>query len=58
MHLYPFKCFLKHKVMPEKLSTPYLISIRQEYVENGALVRAHVPLRFARLLTPMRQTCV
>lgn len=27
-------------------------------MENGALVRAHVPLRFARLLTPMRQTCV
>ncbi|XP_073288180.1 uncharacterized protein [Primulina huaijiensis] len=31
---------------------------KTEYVENGALVRAHVPLRFARLLTPMRQTCV
>lgn len=31
---------------------------KTEYVENGALVRAHVPLRFARLLTAMRQTCV
>lgn len=30
----------------------------QEYIENGTLVRAHVPLRFARLLTPMRQMCV
>ncbi|KAL6504424.1 hypothetical protein OROGR_026347 [Orobanche gracilis] len=29
-----------------------------EYVENGALIRAYVPVRFARLLTCMRQTCV
>lgn len=26
-----------------------------EYKENGTLVRAHVPLSLARLLTPMRQ---
>ncbi|KAL0432431.1 UNVERIFIED_CONTAM: GTPase HflX [Sesamum latifolium] len=31
---------------------------KTEYVENGSLVRTHVPLRFARLLSPMRQTCV
>ncbi|XP_051149758.1 uncharacterized protein LOC127264325 [Andrographis paniculata] len=30
---------------------------KTEYVESGALVRAHVPLRIARLLTPMRQVC-
>ncbi|KDP38559.1 hypothetical protein JCGZ_04484 [Jatropha curcas] len=30
---------------------------RIEYMENGTLVKAHVPLRFARLLTPMRQLC-
>ena len=27
----------------------------KEYVENGTLVKAHVPLPLARLLTPMRQ---
>ncbi|KAK4365127.1 hypothetical protein RND71_016485 [Anisodus tanguticus] len=31
---------------------------KMEYTEKGTLVRAHVPLRFARLLTPMRQMCV
>lgn len=31
---------------------------RTEYTENGTLVKAHVPLRFARLLTPMRQLCI
>ncbi|XP_059634648.1 uncharacterized protein LOC132276986 [Cornus florida] len=31
---------------------------RTEYTENGTLVRAYVPLRFARLLTPMRQLYV
>ncbi|XP_074368082.1 uncharacterized protein LOC141708376 isoform X2 [Apium graveolens] len=31
---------------------------KAEYTESGTLVRAHVPLRFARLLTPMRQMCV
>ncbi|GMH13907.1 hypothetical protein Nepgr_015748 [Nepenthes gracilis] len=28
---------------------------RTEYTENGTLIRAYVPLRLARLLTPMRQ---
>ncbi|EYU36741.1 hypothetical protein ABFS82_14G295400 [Erythranthe guttata] len=43
----------------ELLSTIHHVGMVEkiEYVENGALVRAHVPLRFARLLTPMRQTC-
>ncbi|KAL3845268.1 hypothetical protein ACJIZ3_002671 [Penstemon smallii] len=42
----------------ELLSTIHQVGMVEkiEYVENGALVRAHVPLRFARLLTPMRQT--
>lgn len=31
---------------------------KAEYTEIGTLVKAHVPLRFARLLTPMRQMCV
>ncbi|XP_077247994.1 GTP-binding protein, HflX isoform X2 [Tasmannia lanceolata] len=34
-----------------------LSTIHQEYMENGTLVRAHVPLPLARLLTPMRQLC-
>ncbi|KAL8459037.1 hypothetical protein ACS0TY_036496 [Phlomoides rotata] len=44
----------------ELLSTIHHVGMVEkiEYVENGALIRAHVPLRFARLLTPMRQTCV
>ncbi|GFP88095.1 GTPase hflx [Phtheirospermum japonicum] len=44
----------------EILSTIHHVGMVEkiEYVENGALVRAHVPLRFARLLTPMRQTFV
>ncbi|KAJ9567597.1 hypothetical protein OSB04_003563 [Centaurea solstitialis] len=44
----------------ELLSTIHKVGMveRTEYTENGTLVRAHVPLRFARLLTPMRQTCV
>ncbi|XP_073064047.1 uncharacterized protein [Primulina eburnea] len=44
----------------ELLSTIHQVGMveKTEYVENGALVRARVPLRFARLLTPMRQTCV
>ncbi|KAK6115798.1 hypothetical protein DH2020_008067 [Rehmannia glutinosa] len=44
----------------ELLSTIHHVGMVEkiEYVENGTLVRAHVPLRFARLLTPMRQTCV
>ncbi|RYR00991.1 hypothetical protein Ahy_B06g079862 isoform D [Arachis hypogaea] len=29
----------------------------QEYTEQGTYIKAHVPLRFARLLTPMRQMC-
>uniref|UniRef100_A0A2K2AL79 Uncharacterized protein n=1 Tax=Populus trichocarpa TaxID=3694 RepID=A0A2K2AL79_POPTR len=28
-----------------------------ERTESGTLIKAHVPLRFARLLTPMRQLC-
>ncbi|KAM7273347.1 hypothetical protein ACFE04_028011 [Oxalis oulophora] len=41
------------------LSTIHHVGVveRTEYTENGTLVRAHVPLRFARLLTPMRQLC-
>lgn len=31
---------------------------RTDYKENGTLVKAYVPLRLARLLTPMRQHCV
>ncbi|XP_058754413.1 uncharacterized protein LOC131627589 [Vicia villosa] len=30
----------------------------QEYTKQGTHIKAHVPLRFARLLTPMRQLCV
>ncbi|KAK4351938.1 hypothetical protein RND71_027456 [Anisodus tanguticus] len=40
----------------ELLSTIHQVGM--EYTEKGTLVRAHVPLRFARLLTPMRQMCV
>ncbi|CAI9753416.1 unnamed protein product [Fraxinus pennsylvanica] len=41
----------------ELLSTIHRVGMveKTEYAENGTLVRAHVPLRFARLLTPMRQ---
>lgn len=44
----------------ELLSTIHKVGMveRTEYTEKGTLVRAHVPLRFARLLTPMRQMCV
>ncbi|XP_009763434.1 uncharacterized protein LOC107824703 [Nicotiana tabacum] len=44
----------------ELLSTIHHVGMveRTEYTEKGTLVRAHVPLRFARLLTPMRQMCV
>ncbi|CAK9178483.1 unnamed protein product [Ilex paraguariensis] len=44
----------------ELLSTIHQVGMveRTEHSENGTLVRAHVPLRFARLLTPMRQMCV
>ncbi|KAL2498398.1 GTP-binding protein [Abeliophyllum distichum] len=44
----------------ELLSTIHRVGMveRTEYAENGTLVRAHVPLRFARLLTPMRQMLV
>ncbi|KAK9269928.1 hypothetical protein L1049_025501 [Liquidambar formosana] len=43
----------------ELLSTIHQVGMveKTEYTENGTLVRAHVPLRFARLLTPMRQLC-
>lgn len=44
----------------EFLSTIHQFGVveRTEYTENGTMVRAFVPLRFARLLTPMRQLCV
>ncbi|PON74590.1 GTPase [Parasponia andersonii] len=44
----------------ELLSTVHQVGMveRTEYTENGTLVKAHVPLRFARLLTPMRQLCI
>ncbi|XP_060199743.1 uncharacterized protein LOC132628060 [Lycium barbarum] len=44
----------------ELLSTIHQVGMveKTEYTEKGTLVRAHVPLRFARLLTPMRQMCV
>lgn len=44
----------------ELLSTIHQVGMveRAEYTENGTLVKAHVPLRFARLLTPMRQLCI
>ncbi|CAN4122897.1 unnamed protein product [Withania somnifera] len=44
----------------ELLSTIHQVGMveRTEYTEKGTLVRAHVPLRFARLLTPMGQMCV
>ncbi|KAM6544333.1 hypothetical protein CsatB_008780 [Cannabis sativa] len=44
----------------ELLSTVHQVGMveRTEYTENGTLVKAHVPLRFARLLTPMRQHCI
>ncbi|KAL6216187.1 hypothetical protein ACLB2K_009413 [Fragaria x ananassa] len=31
---------------------------KTEYTEHGTLIKAHVPLRFARLLTPLRQMCI
>ncbi|XP_031269016.1 uncharacterized protein LOC116127493 [Pistacia vera] len=44
----------------ELLSTIHQVGMveRTEYTENGTLVKAYVPLRFARLLTPMRQMCI
>ncbi|XP_050213074.1 uncharacterized protein LOC126664622 [Mercurialis annua] len=41
------------------LSTIHQVGMveRTEYMENGTLIKAHVPLRFARLLTPMRHLC-
>ncbi|KAJ6392212.1 hypothetical protein OIU77_026046 [Salix suchowensis] len=43
----------------ELLSTIHQVGMveRTEYTESGTLIKAHVPLRFARLLTPMRQLC-
>ncbi|KAK6938871.1 GTP binding domain [Dillenia turbinata] len=43
----------------EILSTVHQVGMveRTEYMESGTLVRAHVPLRLARLLAPMRQFC-
>ncbi|KAL5557969.1 hypothetical protein UlMin_034180 [Ulmus minor] len=44
----------------ELLSTVHQVGMveRTEYTEKGTLIKAHVPLRFARLLTPMRQLCI
>ncbi|KAK1555705.1 hypothetical protein Q3G72_030248 [Acer saccharum] len=44
----------------ELLSTVHQVGMveKTEYTENGTLVKAYVPLRFARLLTPMRQMCI
>ncbi|KGN59997.1 uncharacterized protein LOC101219907 isoform X2 [Cucumis sativus] len=44
----------------ELLSTVHQVGVveKAEYTENGTLVQAHVPLRFSRLLTPMRQLCI
>ncbi|XVF73814.1 hypothetical protein PTKIN_Ptkin13bG0011600 [Pterospermum kingtungense] len=41
----------------ELLSTIHQVGMveKTEYTENGTLVKAFVPLRFARLLTPVRQ---
>jgi len=41
----------------ELLSTIHQVGMveRMEYTESGTVVKAHVPLRFARLLTPLRQ---
>ncbi|XP_052203285.1 uncharacterized protein LOC127808742 [Diospyros lotus] len=41
----------------ELLSSIHQVGMVQntEYTEKGTLVKAHVPLRFARILTPMRQ---
>ncbi|GLT92066.1 hypothetical protein SLE2022_099240 [Rubroshorea leprosula] len=41
------------------LSTIHQVGMveKTEYTEDGTLVKAFVPLRFARLLTPMRQLC-
>ncbi|KAI4316858.1 hypothetical protein L6164_024798 [Bauhinia variegata] len=42
------------------LSTIHQVGMveKTEYTEKGTFIKAHVPLRFARLLTPMRQLCV
>ncbi|KAM1387960.1 hypothetical protein ACFX2I_016142 [Malus domestica] len=44
----------------ELLSTIHKVGMveRTEYTDKGTLVKAHVPLRYARLLTPMRQLCI
>ncbi|CAN0906553.1 GTPase HflX [Linum grandiflorum] len=43
----------------ELLSTVHQVGMVETtaYTENGTLIKAHVPLRFARLLTPMRHLC-
>ncbi|XP_058086923.1 uncharacterized protein LOC131233997 isoform X2 [Magnolia sinica] len=43
----------------ELLNTIHQVGMVQEteYMENGTLVKAYVPLPLARLLTPMRQLC-
>ncbi|KAK9713896.1 hypothetical protein RND81_06G057800 [Saponaria officinalis] len=43
----------------ELLSSIHQIGMveKTEYIENGTLVKAYVPLRLARQLTPMRQLC-
>ncbi|XP_057717900.1 uncharacterized protein LOC130932571 isoform X1 [Arachis stenosperma] len=41
------------------LSTIHQVGMveKTEHTEQGTYIKAHVPLRFARLLTPMRQMC-
>ncbi|CAN1314553.1 GTPase HflX [Linum perenne] len=43
----------------ELLSTVHQVGMVETtaYTENGTLIKAHVPLRFARLLTPLRHLC-
>ncbi|TKY57673.1 GTPase HflX [Spatholobus suberectus] len=42
------------------LSTIHQVGMveKTEYTEQGTYIKAHVPLRFARMLTPMRQLCI
>ncbi|PQQ03854.1 uncharacterized protein Pyn_36902 [Prunus yedoensis var. nudiflora] len=44
----------------ELLSTIHKVGMveRTEHTDKGTLIKAHVPLRYARLLTPLRQLCI
>ncbi|KAK8585134.1 hypothetical protein V6N13_139073 [Hibiscus sabdariffa] len=53
---------LNDSMVPVEALLPFdkgelLSTIHQEYTKNGTFVKAFVPLRFARLLTPMRKLC-